>query len=111
MATYTCNVQEPYNTYIRNNIKTRECRVNVNKWSTIKVGDILEIHGVAPVYTKVVTCRVEKPLFIDLLNYYNSRGELHQVMPNVATVQEACDIYATLYPIQQTNSVVSLELI
>ena len=43
MNTWTCNVDEPYFSLIVSGKKTHEGRVNIGKWSTMKVDDILVI--------------------------------------------------------------------
>jgi ASC-1-like (ASCH) protein len=91
------NVSEPWFTYIKDNKKKIEGRLNKGVFATLKKGDIIKFTN----DDKSVTVKIKKIVKYNTFEEYLSQEGLKRTLPKVLTIKEGCDIYYKYYTKEQ----------
>ena len=91
------NVSEPWFTYIKDNKKKIEGRLNKGVFATLKKGDIIKFTN----NDKSVTVKIKKIVKYNTFEEYLSQEGLKRTLPKVLTIKEGCDIYYKYYTKEQ----------
>lgn len=101
----TCNVQEPYFTFIKEGRKTVEGRLHKGKFAEMEVGD----HVLANDELEVKV--IGKKVYTSFREMIEQEG-IERVIPNANTIEEAEAVYYKFYTKEQEKEfgVLALEL-
>lgn len=95
MAIISINVQEPYHSLIMNGKKTIEGRLNKGKFSSIQIGDVLEMEP-----EKVQLEVIGKNIYSSFKEMIEKEG-VENVIPDKSNIDEAVDVYYKFYTKEQ----------
>ncbi len=87
------NVSEPWFSYIQNNKKKIEGRLNKGLFATLKKNEIIKFVN----NTKSVIVKIKKIVKYNTFKEYLSQEGLKRTLPNIKTIDEGCDIYYKYY--------------
>jgi ASC-1-like (ASCH) protein len=105
MSFVSINVQEPYFSFIKEEKKTVEGRLNKGKFSDIKVGDICVINN--KIEVEVIGKRHYKT-FQEMISVEG----IKKVIPNVDSIEEAVAVYYKFYTKEKEieHGVIAIEI-
>jgi ASC-1-like (ASCH) protein len=93
----TINVQEPWFSYIKNNKKKVEGRLNKGLFATLKKGDEVIFKN----NDESVKARIKKIVKYDTFEEYLSQEGLKRTLPNIKTIKDGCNVYYQYYNKEQ----------
>lgn len=107
---YDMEIEDPWFTYILQGVKTVEGRKGTDKWSNLKIGDVL--HVKCKDSERNIHCRITRiSKYNSLLNYIINEG-LRHTLPGVGSVERAIVIYTKYWNMDEVDKygVLGIEL-
>lgn len=94
---YRKNLSEPWFSYMKNNEKTVEGRLNRDDWMSMNVGDVLVLVNKQTDVERTIQVKIVQIHLYDSFQLYLEKEGLKNCLPGIETMEKGLEIYHKLY--------------